>query len=448
EEAQCEGEGLADDPLLFPGRYRPRLEMGPLTFSQRLPKKSTPASSLLAQDPRQALPWLRLAGRLDATCRAEEPPPPSPEPDPEKMPPEGGPPEGEAYGKEERPEQQAGRTKASQAGEPAGGSRVVAKALPEETARREPWWPVRDLLASGPRDRHFVAEVDDEGRARLRFGDGELGQQPAAHTRFRTTYRVGIGPAGNVGAEAISHAVARNGLTGAGLKPRNPLPARGGIDPESIEEVKLFAPHAFRRELQRAITADDYAALVMRDFGEKVQRAAAVLRWMGSWYEVLVAVDRRQAFAGDEALLAEIEARLQRYRRMGHDLAVAPAVEVALDLEIDVCVEAHYLRGHVKAALRDLFSNRLLPDGRRGFFHPDNLTFGQGIYVSELVARAQAVPGVESATVTRLERLYEGANDELQEGILPLSPLEVARLDNDPSFPENGRLKLTMRGGR
>jgi hypothetical protein len=34
-----------------------------------------------------------------------------------------------------------------------------------------------------------------------------------------------------------------------------------------------------------------------------------------------------------------------------------------------------------------------------GFFHPDNLTFGEGVYLSKLVAAAQAVPGVEGVTV-------------------------------------------------
>jgi hypothetical protein len=65
-----------------------------------------------------------------------------------------------------------------------------------------------------------------------------------------------------------------------------------------------------------------------------------------------------------------------------------------------------------------------------------------------LVAAAMAVPGVQNVVVTRLERLYAGPNGELEAGFLPLGPLEVARLDNDPSFPERGRLELDMRGGR
>ena len=107
-----------------------------------------------------------------------------------------------------------------------------------------------------------------------------------------------------------------------------------------------------------------------------------------------------------------------------------------------------YTRGHVKSALLDIFSNGVLADGKLGFFHPDNLTFGQSIRLSNLVATAQAVTGVESITVTKLERLFEGSNMELENGILPISPVEIPRLDNDPSFPENGRLELKMRGGR
>jgi hypothetical protein len=44
--------------------------------------------------------------------------------------------------------------------------------------------------------------------------------------------------------------------------------------------------------------------------------------------------------------------------------------------------------------------------------------------------------------------LYEGPNNEIQTGVLPLSPLEVARLDNDRSLPEHGKLLLDIKGGR
>ena len=313
-------------------------------------------------------------------------------------------------------------------------------------AVRVRWNPRRDLLDSNGNDRHFIAEINNDGLAYLRFGNGELGSAPTANAAFSAVYRVGSGKAGNVGADTISHIVFRHKSSGSSLRPRNPLPARGGVEPESMAEAKMFAPGTFRRELERAIVADDYAQLAERN--HKIQRAAAALRWTGSWLEASVAIDPLDSEVTAESLREDIERYLGQYRRMGHDLRVSGARSVPLEIELEVCVLPHYLRGHVEAALQDVFSNRVQPDGRRGFFHPDNLTFGEDVYLSKLIAAAQAVPGVESVRVTVLKRLFEPASDEIENGVLPLNPFEIAQLDSDPNFPERGKLSLKMLGGR
>ena len=50
--------------------------------------------------------------------------------------------------------------------------------------------------------------------------------------------------------------------------------------------------------------------------------------------------------------------------------------------------------------------------------------------------------------ITRLQRRFAAAIGELESGALPIGELEVAQLDNDPNFPEHGRLELLMGGGR
>ena len=126
---------------------------------------------------------------------------------------------------------------------------------------RSCWGPRQSLLESGPRERHFVAEMDDEGRAHLRFGDGENGRTPDAGEQMRATYRIGNGPSGNIGADSIRYVVVRDKLEGVEMIARNPLPARGGAVPESIVDVKALAPGAVRKDLQRAVIAQDYARL-------------------------------------------------------------------------------------------------------------------------------------------------------------------------------------------
>lgn len=213
-----------------------------------------------------------------------------------------------------------------------------------------------------------------------------------------------------------------------------------------MAEVKLYAPYAFRSDLQRAVTAEDYATIAQRH--PKVQRAAATLRWTGGWYEASVAVDPKSKVEADEKLLQQVTESLRRFRRIGHELKVAKAVYVPLEIEMVVCVKPDYLRGHIKAELLDRFSNRLLIDGTKGFFHPDSLTFGDGVLISKLVATAQSVVGVENVVVSRLQRYRELPGTELADGILKITPLEIARLDNDPDFPENGTIKFDTRGGR
>ncbi len=309
------------------------------------------------------------------------------------------------------------------------------------------WTAAPDLLGSGPDDRQFVAEIDNDGVAHLRFGDGELGRAPTAGSTFHARYRVGGGVRGNVGAEAIARLVLLDTkLDGVSISVRNPLPAQGGTDPEPIAEAKLLAPRAFRKQLQRAITADDYASLAADN--PALQRAAAQLVWNGSWYEAEVTVDPLGGKPPEAALIDAITGYLHPYRRIGHDLRVGPAALVPIKLTLDVCVRPGYDRGHVEAALLARFCSPPGAAGTAAFFDADNLSFGDAIYLSRIVAVAQAVTGVECATVTELRRLFEPPNRELETGLLPLGAQEIAQLDNDPNHPERGQLTLVMRGGR
>ncbi len=305
----------------------------------------------------------------------------------------------------------------------------------------ELWRPRRDLLGSDRFAAEFVVETERDRRAYLRFGDDVLGKAPSAGDEFSTTFRVGNGPAGNVGAEAIALAVGVGGVS-----VRNPLPAEGGTAPERIKEVRQFAPQAFRTQ-ERAVTEADYAEVAERH--EEVQKAAATFRWTGSWYTVFVTIDRKGGLPvrEDTRFHEAMQAHLGRYRLAGYDLEINDPVFVPLDLQFEVCVASGYFRSDVKRALLDAFSRFDLQDGRRGFFHPDRFTFGQPVYLSQLYEAAVRVAGVASVEVTRFQRLNKNPDGELQEGVLVPASLEVLRLDNDPSNPENGKLELEMLGG-
>jgi hypothetical protein len=180
----------------------------------------------------------------------------------------------------------------------------------------------------------------------------------------------------------------------------------------------------------------------------QVQRAAATLRWAASWYTVFLTVDRIGGRAVDDTFEDELRQHLEPYRMAGHDLEIDGPRYVPLEIEMLVCVMPNYFRSDVLANLRSVFGSGTLADGSPGFFHPDNFSFGQGVYLSQLFAAAQKIAGVRHVDIIKFQRTSRPSQAALDEGVLEIGRLEIARLDNDPNFPDRGVLTFTMKGGR
>ncbi len=313
----------------------------------------------------------------------------------------------------------------------------------------EIWRPERDLLASDRFDPDFVVEMESDGRGTLRFGDNIYGKRPEAGVGLTATYRIGSGNVGNVGADAVYHITTASGI---GIEAvRNPLPAVGGRAPEKMEEVRQYAPRAFRRQ-ERAVTEEDYAMVAQRH--PEVSRAVARRRWTGSWHTMFVTIDRLGGRPVDQDFEDELSAFLERYQLAGHDVEIEPPRFVPLDVALNVCVKQGYLRSDVQQALLEVFSSYALAGGGLGYFHPDNFTFGQPVYLSRLIARAMEIPGVRWIKVDRsgtrpgrFQRWGRRAHTEIEDGYIDISRFEIARLDNDANAPENGKLEFLMEGG-
>lgn len=307
------------------------------------------------------------------------------------------------------------------------------------------WTARTDLLASGAFGRDFVVETDATGAPTLRFGDGIHGLGPTVRAVLGVEGRFGCGTAGNLGADALGHVVVPAALEQLPVQNvSNPLPGHGGAAPESAAVVRAVAPEAFRHP-QRAVTADDYA-VAAREHPD-VSNAMAVARWTGAWQTVVVHVDRAGGRPVDAAFRTSLMAHLETYRLAGFDVAVRAAKLVPLDVELSVCALPGEIRGQVgqrvRAALTPVGS-----DGGYGFFHPDRFTFGTPLYLSALIAAVMAVPGVQSVTPIVFQRFARLSQGELGLGLIKPDATEVLELRDDPSFPERGRLRITMGGGR
>ena len=280
---------------------------------------------------------------------------------------------------------------------------------------------------------------------------------------------MGNGRAGNIGAGALVHVVeptaaqltdpadpAAGPAAFAAIDAvYQPLAARLGTDPETIDEVRATAPEAFRAVQFRAVTEADWQEVALRH--PDVAAAKARFRWTGSWHTVFVAVHpidetNLVRLPGGGAALATdfaaaMHAHLVPFKLAGYDLVVRAAIYVPLEIEIELCVARGHFRGDVLKAVTQALTGRGLAGGALSFFDPLVFAFGEPVYLSALYAAVTAVEGVSSAKVLLFKRYWEDERDELERGLIEMAPFEIARLDNDPNFPENGVLRLSAVGG-
>jgi hypothetical protein len=273
----------------------------------------------------------------------------------------------------------------------------------------------------------------------IRFGDNLFGMVPDNKV-FKVAYRLGNGRAGNVAADTLVNFDA--GTLSFVSSITNPWPAENGQDPETPAQVKQLAPEAFGAVTYRAVRAVDYRRAAERL--DWVQRAGARFRWTGSWPTAFVTPDPLGAVTVSETRREALAIQMDRLRQAGREAVVADPKYADLDLKITVCVQPHAYPGQVEArVLKALLGHKK----QRGFFSPDNFTFGTPLRRSQLETTIQQVPGVRAVSCIEIRRRGHFDWKPLTGPYYPVGDQEMLRLENDPDFPERGTLQLTMEGG-
>ncbi len=305
--------------------------------------------------------------------------------------------------------------------------------------------PMRFIrIARNSSDGSILQDYADDNGDTIRFGDGIFGAIPERGTVFQVTYRVGGGTIGNVAADSIVK-VDLSAMTLV-LTVTNPFAAEGGADEETDERVRRLAPQAFRARQFRAVRPEDYEAAARRL--PWVLRAGTVFRWTGSWLTVFSTADPK----GTEALPVnehtELIDLLNRYRLAGYESYTPAPHYVSLDLIITVCARPDAFRGDVEAAVLRALSTAKFPDGTTGFFYFDKFTFGTPLERSALEAAIQEAYGVAGLiSIQYRQRGIIPVYVEMPETVQVRSR-DILRVDNDPSRPERGSLKVHVEGGK
>lgn len=307
------------------------------------------------------------------------------------------------------------------------------------------WTETISLVHSEPTDKHFAVETDELLRSMIRFGNGTNGMALPTGASVTATWRAGLPLDGNVGRDRLAFVVPSTPEATKIASVWNPFDAADAQAPEPPSEIRRNAPEAYRQHQLRAVTLADYVARA--EDVDHVQRAAAMYLWTGSWRTVRVTIDPAGGEVLTPKLAAAVATHLEPLRLIGEDLEIRPPIYVPLRIELTVCLRDDvWPADDVRFAILEELGDGYTWDGRRALFHPDNWTFGQALYESELAGRLQRVDGVEHIAHLKITRWDAASPGDGR--FVEVAGNEIISVRNDPDHMERGFIELALAGGR
>tara|TARA_A100001234_G_scaffold51935_1_gene43845 strand:- start:13118 stop:14914 length:1797 start_codon:yes stop_codon:yes gene_type:complete len=144
---------------------------------------------------------------------------------------------------------------------------IRVKVFPTGGSLSEPWLVADNIIGIDSTSKvFFLDEIEDE-RYELLFGDGVLGKKLENGARVEVSYLTTSGPESNGVRTFVFSGVLE---TPQGVSPNSfdvsitsTVAAAGGEEIESTEKIRYTAPKSYGTQ-DRAVTADDYSAIVRR----------------------------------------------------------------------------------------------------------------------------------------------------------------------------------------
>jgi hypothetical protein len=248
------------------------------------------------------------------------------------------------------------------------------------------WAEAADLNLLGPTDRAYTTTTTDAGTM-ISFGDGVHGARlPTGTGNVTAAYRTGSGVVGNADAGRISLPTSRpRGVKTVG----NPLPAAGGTDPESCDEIRRNLPIA-PIALDRLVSLDDYASFVRTFAGVAKASVTAIGTGAASTVYLTLAGPGNTAIDPHGELANNLATLLRTLGdpRQAFALASCEGVLLVVSASVDLTANAAWetVEPAIRAALTATF----------GF---DARDLGQPAYKSEAISAIAGIAGVVDVTL-------------------------------------------------
>jgi len=307
--------------------------------------------------------------------------------------------------------------------------------------------------------RKFIREYTDNGFTKLIFGGGNqdtttplndindsllvrvgdfinnlaLGETPKANTTMYVQYRVGGGANTNLGSDTITTVnlidMSVNGAEDSintsvrnSIRINNPIPALGGRDEPSIDEVRNLVRYNFASQ-NRAVTIKDYQARVSLMPGEfGVPFRSGVYEEQNKVLVYILGLDSNSKLTNTSTntLKDNISNYLADYRMLNDYVNIGDGRIINLGFELDLLIDKEFPSSQI-------ITNSI--NEVTTFMDINDHSMGENIYLGQLIESVNNVAGVVNVLDIRIFNKVGGGKYSLNEIEQPYTDEETRQVD-------------------
>ena len=260
------------------------------------------------------------------------------------------------------------------------------------------------FFASGTNDKIFQVVYNDNFNATLLFGDGITGVSPPNGASFVNSYRVGGGTRGNITKGLINKSLNTLSASGPPLTAvmENTTQGTGGLEAETVEHAKRYAPLTFRMQ-DRLVTPVDYstfASTFISTTGSSAKGLAVARKAFSSANIIDVYVLQKASdFQLQKATIAfknELLTAIGDKKMITDDVVLVDGLIRTLDLIVSLKIDKELLlkEEQIKQQVKDKVVN---------YFNIDNFDFGEGLKIQDLNRAIFEIDDVRFSSIENLD---------------------------------------------
>ena len=283
--------------------------------------------------------------------------------------------------------------------------RIVQKFITEYTNNGF----LKIIFGGGTQDVSSLSEFGVDSSLVSKIGDfinnSSLGVTPTANRTMFIKYRTGGGSASNIGPNVLTSfgiadiivsgpSAAMNTSVRNSIKTNNPIPALGGKDEPSVEEIRNLVRYNFSSQ-NRAVTITDYQSrisLMPGEFGAPYRCNVYEEQNKIKIYTLSLGSDGKLTNTSTTTLQNNIATYLSDYRMINDYIEVSNAKVINIGFEFDLVIDKQYPQSQI---ITEVINKT------KSYFDISKWSMGNDIHLGPLIETVNSINGVINVVEVR-----------------------------------------------